>query len=340
MQRGDTPASTATPGDAADGGGSVRVGDERTPGPRGGAAATYGLLMAGMALFGSATPVSRLVTEDFPALLAAGLRVALGAMVLVPVMAVTRRRRGCRDLVPRLPARDWLVVAAIAVAGMLLFSVLMLHGMREVSGAAGSVVMGTTPAVTAVAAVLFMGERADPWSASGAVLAVAGVVVVNLFGAVGTGGGGAVWLGVALVFGAVCCEAAYSLLGKRLTGDITPVEVAALAAAAAVVPFIPLMVWEGVGADWSQAPGDWAALVWWGIGTLALGSVVWYSGMRRAAGTTAAAFMGVMPISALLISYALLDEPFRWAHVAGMAVVLAGVAVVVEGDRRRERRQP
>ena len=38
--------------------------------------------------------------------------------------------------------------------------------------------------------------------------------------------------------------------------------------------------------------------------------------------------MGVMPVSALVLSYVLLDEPFRWIHLAGMAVVLAGILAV------------
>jgi drug/metabolite transporter (DMT)-like permease len=46
------------------------------------------------------------------------------------------------------------------------------------------------------------------------------------------------------------------------------------------------------------------------------------------AGTTAAGFMGVMPVSAVLLSYLLLGEPFSLVHLAGMAAVLAGIAAV------------
>jgi len=64
-------------------------------------------------------------------------------------------------------------------------------------------------------------------------------------------------------------------------------------------------------------------------GTLVLGSGLWFAGMRRVRASTAAAFMAVMPVSALVLSYLLLGEGFRWAHVGGMACVLAGLAVVV-----------
>ena len=62
---------------------------------------------------------------------------------------------------------------------------------------------------------------------------------------------------------------------------------------------------------------------------MALGSVLWFGGVRRVAGTTASVFMGVMPISALVLSYVLLGESFRWIHVVGMALVLTGLAITV-----------
>jgi drug/metabolite transporter (DMT)-like permease len=38
--------------------------------------------------------------------------------------------------------------------------------------------------------------------------------------------------------------------------------------------------------------------------------------------------MSVMPVSALVLSYGLLGEGFRWIHLAGFAVVFAGVLLI------------
>lgn len=50
---------------------------------------TYLMLFLGMALFGSATPLSKLVTQAFPVFIAGGLRVLLAFLVLWPLI-------GCR----------------------------------------------------------------------------------------------------------------------------------------------------------------------------------------------------------------------------------------------------
>lgn len=39
--------------------------------------------------------------------------------------------------------------------------------------------------------------------------------------------------------------------------------------------------------------------------------------------------MGVMPVSALVLSYILLGEAFQWIHLVGSGVVLAGLALVI-----------
>ena len=66
---------------------------------------------------------------------------------------------------------------------------------------------------------------------------------------------------------------------------------------------------------------------------MGLGSVLWYLGVSRASGSTAAAFMGVMPISALLLSYLLLGESFELIHAVGMLAVLAAIAAVTRSER-------
>lgn len=291
----------------------------------------YVLLASGMALFGSATPVSKLVGDAFPSFLASGLRMATAAAILLPFLLAAGG--GVRPL-RETDRRDRLLLAAIGAVGTFGFTLLLLLGLQNAPGAVAAVVMATTPAVTAAGAVALLGERIDRASAVAIVLAVSGVVLVNLAGS--GGGGDAVLLGSLLVFGAVCCEAAYTLLGKRLTAELTPVAIATAAAVVAGALFLPVAVWQSVAFDWSS-PGatDWLALAWWGAATMGLGSVLWFRGMRRVSSTTASAFMAVMPVSALVLSYVLLDEAFELAHAAGMAVVLGAIAVVTWRDARR-----
>lgn len=308
----------------------------------------YVQLAAGMILFGSATPVSKLVTEAMPVFVGSTLRVAIGALVLAPLLL---RYRG---EIAKLSRSDWLLTALIALFGMFGFTVFMLMGMSLVTGVVGAIVMSTTPAVTAAAAILLVGEQANWRKIAAIALAVGGLLLLYLGGgAAGDAGGGSdggsgggsgsggplmellqglgsgALVGGALVFAAVCCEVAYTLLGQRVSRDANPLVVAFLAAALAVPLFVPLAAWEWSSFDPAAVgAGGWAAVVWYGAGTLALGTWFWYAGIAKTEGSIAAAFMGLMPVSALVLSYLLLGETFQWIHLAGFGIVFLGVLLM------------
>ncbi len=289
--------------------------------------ATYARLGLGMATFGSATPVSRIVAGAVPVFVGSLLRLVIGALALAPLGWRSR------DAIRSLGRGDWVRIGVIAVFGMFGFSVLMLYGMRSVPGVVGAVVMSTTPAVTAAAAIVFLGERLTWRKGTAVALAVAGVAVLHLGGEEGTGGGDGAGeglvLGSLLVFAAVCCEAVYTLVGKRLSERADPGLVAFLAAALSIPLFAPMAI-----AEWSAGTladldaSTWTAIVWYGAGTLALGTWLWYSGVKDAPGSVAAGFMGVMPVSAFVLSYVLLGEEFHVRHLVGFAIVAAGVVLI------------
>lgn len=288
-------------------------------------------MVAGMAAFGSATPVSKLVGSAFGTWTGSALRMAVALVAVLGVTAVsgTRSLRRSWDALRRTSPADRVRLGALALIGTFGFTVLMVLGMQRAPGAVAAVVMGTTPAVTAVGAVLFLHEPLGRRRLIAIALAVAGVVLVELTaGSMSSGGGSAAIIGSVLIFGAVCCEACYTLIGKRLSAGLDPVELTGVAAGGAFLAALPLMAWEvaRAGAP-ATSGGDWAALLWWGAGTMTLGSLCWFTGMRRVRSTTSAAFMAVMPASALLLSYLLLGESFRWEHVAGISLVVAGLLV-------------
>lgn len=286
-------------------------------------AAVFLQLGLGMIAFGSATPISKIVTAAMPVFVGAAIRMALAILVLAPFFGYRLNE------VRRISRRDWLIVGLIAVFGMFGFSVLMLYGMKLVSGVAGAIVMSTAPAVTATGAVLFQGETATWRKVSAVTLAVVGILILQLGQTTAEDQTGNLVLGVALVFGAVCCEAAYTLLGRAIAGRVDPVLAAVLAAAIALVLFLPFAIWQLRGFDLSDVPANaWLAIAWYGAGTLALGTWLWYSGIAKTEGSVAAGFMGLMPASALVLSYLLLDEDFQWVHILGFGTVFSGVLLI------------
>lgn len=287
---------------------------------------TYLQLFCGMALFGSATPLSKLVTRAFPVFIAGGLRVLLAFLVLLPFLKISNIRH--------YKGRNRWLLTGIAVFGVLGFTALMLYGMKLVSGVEGSIVMSTTPAVTATWSILFFKDEVTWKKVVALVLAIAGVLFLQ-WKSNTPADTQHPWLGILVIFAAVCCEAGYTLLGKALTKTYPPEEISGLSALIAIICFIPLAAWQ-----WPQLElqhvktSSWSALAAYGLVTMGLGSVLWYKGVSKVEGTVAASFMGVMPVSALLLSYVLLHEKFRWMQLIGFVLVFTGVLLMISVHRQ------
>ncbi|MEQ8772862.1 MAG: DMT family transporter [Erythrobacter sp.] len=285
---------------------------------------TIGQLITGMGLFGSATPLSKIIGEHYPVFTASCLRMVIASAVLAPfVLALTSRYRDTTR-------SDWGVIAAIAALGMVGFTATMLFGMRLTTGVIGSTIMSASPAITAAAAVLFFGAAMNRRKGGALALAVVGVVVINVFRGDGHTGD-AVVLGGLLVLVAVCFEAAFPLLSRKLSDGITSLE-ATLAASLLAAPLFVALAFA-----FDPAPFDFSrgserslyALLFWGAGTGGLAPVLWYNGVRKAPGALTAGAMSVMPLTALGLSYVLLGEAFRWVHLAGFGLVFAGLVLMI-----------
>lgn len=291
-------------------------------------------LLLGMALFGSATPLSKIIGQHFSIFTASFLRMAIAGLVLLPfAWILTKRFAGTRR-------SDWWVILAISAFGMVGFTASMLFGMRLTTGVIGSTIMSATPAVTAGAAVIFFGAAMNWRKVLALALAVAGIAAINLFRNAADAPAEAPLLGAALVAMAVCFEAAYTLLSRELSDGISSLEATLAASLIAAVLFVVLAVlFDPRPFNFSDvATQGWIALAFWGAATGGLAPVLWYNGARKAPGALTAGAMAVMPLSALSLSYLLLGEAFRWSHLIGFGLVFAGlVLIIIEHTSAKER---
>ena len=299
---------------------SIMVSDRRSTTP-----AIVVQLLLGMALFGSATPLSKLIGQQFSVFTASCMRMLIACLVLAPFTWLLTKRFGNAQ------RSDWWVIVAISLFGMVGFTAAMLFGMRLTTGVIGSTIMSATPAVTAGAAVVFFGAAMN-WRTSGALaLAVAGIVAINLLRTEGGGDTEAPILGAALVAMAVCFEAAYTLLSRKLSDGISSLEATLAASLIAALVFVVLaIVFDPQPFDFSDVgQTGWFAVAFWGAATAGLAPVLWYNGAREAPEALTAGAMAVMPLSALVLSYLLLGEPFRWSHLLGFGLVFSGLVLMI-----------
>lgn len=287
-----------------------------------------------MSIYGSGTPVSKIVTEAFPVYTGSGLRMMFASLALLPFIIKYRN-----DL-KKFSKKDFLKISLMGFLSMFLFTIFMMYGMKYITGVTGSIIMGTSPAVTAIGSLIFLKEKMNLRKWTAIILAVAGIIIVNFGGSMAMGphsSAGMMLTGSVLVFLAVCFGAAYTIIGKSEMDHIKPMLIVSISVLISLILFIPFTISEMRDFNFSAVEtSQWIALIWWGAGSVALGLSLWNFGLENVTGVTAAGFMGFMSVSSLILSYIILDEKFYWHQLIGFIVVFISLILLTWSPKGKE----
>ncbi len=285
----------------------------------------WALLAALVAMWGSAFMFTKLgVATVPPATLAAG-RLVIGAAILYVVM----RSRGLA-LPP--PGPRWLSFAALAVVGNSVPFYLISWGQQVIDSALAGILMAIMPLATLLLAHFFVtGERMTANRALGFSLGFGGIVVLMGPAALaGLGGSLLEVIAQAAVLGGALCYAANSVMARRLIEtDFLVASTAVLIVAAVLIVPLALVLDR----PWTLSPsaGSAAAIAWLGVGPTALATLLYFTLIASAGPTFMSLVNYLTPMVALLAGVTLLGEQPGTSAVAGLGLILLGIAL----SRRR-----
>jgi drug/metabolite transporter (DMT)-like permease len=278
----------------------------------------YLCLAGSMALVGSYVGLSKLLVAVFPVFLLAWLRFGIAAVA----MAGWLRRP--QDEAPMV-AQD-----------RMLFSVFMLYGISLSTALAAGVVMAALPGVVALMSRIFLGERLTGRVLAGIGCAVAGIALVSWSKRHGAATPSAdPWLGTALLIGAVCCEASYVVIGKKLSGTLGPRRISALVNLWGLALVTPLGLWQALSFDFTAvALPIWPLLLFYAIAASVVTVWLWMTGLRQVPAARAGVFTVMLPVSAAVVGVVLLGESFSAAQAGAFALAMLGVLLATWPERQ------
>ena len=299
----------------------------------------YACLALSMSLVGSYVALSKPLVAALPVFLLAWLRFGIGGLAMLPWL------KKPADEVPLTSSTRRLLFLE-SFLGNFLFSICMLFGVSLTSAVAAGVIMAAIPAAVAIMSWLFLRERISlrVWVAIG--FAVVGIGLVSLSKTEQTGqsihGPSAdlklnqAWLGHLLLIGAVLCESAYAVIGKKLTSALGPKRITALINGWGFVLVTPLGVWAAWGFDFGGvSAGSWALLVFYSLAASVWTVWLWMTGLKTVSSSQAGVFTVMLPISAAAVGVGLLGETLNTMQISAFAMALAGVVLATLPDRKK-----
>lgn len=283
-------------------------------------------LATGMGIVGTSMTANKFIAGEFPIMLASAIRFAIATVVLLILV------RLIEDELPRVPRHLHAVLIAQAFFGVFGFNVLVLIGVDMTTATISGIITAMTPVLIAIIS-FGLGDRLGPAAWVGVGVTIAGVVLVNLLASPAEEAARRPLLGAFLVFVAVIGEALYTVLGRRVATKLSPLSIATFICIYGLAMFTPLALWDLRTFDPGSAPvSAWISIVYLAIVVTVFAFVIWFVGLRTIPASTAGAFTGMIPITAVLSARIFLGERIGWAHIAGIILVLLGV-LMVANDR-------
>jgi drug/metabolite transporter (DMT)-like permease len=280
----------------------------------------YALLFVISTLWGGVFTAGKITVREMPPLTAAAVRFVIASIVLLIALHVLEpdRRRMCIREVPQF--------ILLGITGYFLMNYSFLLGLKYTSASSAAILVATNPIMVTLLSLVFLRERLSPISVLGIALSVMGVVLVVSEGSLETILDTQFNLGNALVLLSVLNRAIYSVYGRRVMEQHSPLAATTYACLAGTVLLVGFSLFESPWHHLANSTLDfWMAISYLGIVAAAFANVGYFRAVNVVGASRSSVFFNVVPISALVIAHFVLGETITAIHVAGAATVIVGV---------------
>lgn len=278
--------------------------------------------LLGVAIFALTLPMTRLAVGDAaapqlpPSFVTAG-RAALAGLLSIAYL---------RWVGARVPARaHWPALAVCALGTVVGFPLLLALALRHVDAMHAAVVTGLMPLGTAVAAAIYLRQRA---SAGFWTCAVGGCLLVIAFAALK--GGGQLTAADALLLGAVFSTAVGYVAGARVSSVLPAEEVICWVLVGSLPLTLPAALLTGPADATAVRAAAWLGFMYVAVFSMWLGFFAWYRGLVLGGVMRVSQVQLLQPFLALLAAVPLLGEKL---DATTLLFAVAVAAVVFIGKR-------
>jgi drug/metabolite transporter (DMT)-like permease len=211
------------------------------------------------------------------------------------------------------------------LSGIAAYNFFFFSGLKTISAGRAAVIIANNPILISILSVIIFKEKITfirvvgvLCSVSGAVLAISRGNLQELSGQLG--------IGELYIFMCVLSWVSYSLLGKMVMGKVSPlISVTYSSVVGTLLLFIPSVQEDLPEKIFFFSTESWLGVIYLGFFGTVLGFLWYYQGIRSIGPMKASIFINFVPVSALFLSYFLLQEPLNITLFLGTVMVVGGV---------------
>jgi len=217
-------------------------------------------------------------------------------------------------------------VILLGMTGIFSYNIFFFKGLKIIDAGRAALIIANNPVFITLLASYFFKERLNIFKLAGVAISVTGAIVVISRGNPLDILSGSLGWGELYIFFCVLSWVAFSLIGKSVMSDLSPVvAITYSSVAGTALIFIPAWL-EGIAFKiLTYSISDWLGIVYLGFFGTVLGFVWYYEGIKKIGPSRASLFINFVPVSAVFLAFFMLKEPVTLSLLAGTIMVSSGV---------------
>lgn len=279
----------------------------------------YTELTLAMFIAGSSVVASKLLVQTLPVFLASECSLIIASVILVLLTFKNKEQ------LPKINIKILAVLFLQSLTGVFLFRVFLFFGLKYTSAIESGLITSASPAMVGLLAFFILKEKPSLNKIIGIIFVVLGLIIVNVYSSSISSNNSISLKGNILILIAITGEALFSILSK-ITNDIPAMYRTTIINLFAVVCFIPFSIYDILHFDFTAINyTSFLPVLYYGTFISVISYILWFKGISKIPASEAAVFTGVMPISSILLSSAILKEKLSYSHIISLILIILGI---------------
>jgi len=286
-------------------------------------AAAYFALVVSLLLWSGNWIVGSAVREDISPALATLGRVFIVMLVVLPFAFQDFMQR-----LRRLSPSDWRVLLLTGFLGGGVHLAMQWEGLRHTTATSATLFLSTSPVFILLLAPWLLGERVSTGQWLGIGVSFLGIAAIVSEGDPAALASLSFNRGDLFALGSMFMWALYTIMLKRRRDALDMPQFLLVLTVVGALSLSPWVAWELAHEPHaSLSRNGILAILYSGIGSFLLAYLGWSYAVTRLGAARAGPWMHGVTAFGVLLAALFLGEYPRWYHVAGIALILAGIAV-------------
>jgi len=287
---------------------------------------TYLKLLLTAVFWGGTFVAGRSLAQNVGPFSAAFFRFAIASVFLV---LLAWKVEGKITLIKK---RQILPVFLLGLTGVFCYNLFFFKGLKLIEASRAAIIIANNPIFITLFSAIFFKEKLNTLKITGILISVSGAIIAISRGDVLEILQGNLGLGEFYIFLCVVSWVIFSLLGKVVMADLSPLSSVTYSSITGTILLFAPALREGLADCIYYSISDWWNIFYLGFFGTVLGIVWFYEGINQIGPTKAGLFINFVPISAILLAFFILGEPLTLSLLIGTILVTCGVYLTNRPD--------